>query len=149
MNYLASPPLVVAYALAGTHGHRLDTDPLGTGSDGKPVYLRDIWPTSSRSRRAIEPRVTSEMFRKRYATSSTATRTGRKLSFPTGDTYQWEPDSTYVRTRPTSTACRPRARARHRHRRRARAGGARRQRHHRPHLAGRLHQGQRPRRKST
>ncbi len=99
-NYLMSPPLVVAYALAGRIGHNFETDPLGTDKDGNAVYLKDIWPTQAEVAAAIEKGVTSESFRKEYATVSDGDASWQGLSFPTGDVYQWEPDSTYIRQAP-------------------------------------------------
>ena len=99
-NYLMSPPLVVAYALAGRIGHNFDTDPLGTDKEGKPVYLKDIWPTQAEVAAAIEKGVTSESFRKEYATVLEGDASWQGLSFPTGDVYQWDPDSTYIRQAP-------------------------------------------------
>ncbi len=99
-NYLMSPPLVVAYALAGRIGHNFDADPLGKDSTGKPVYLRDIWPTQAEVSAAIERAVSSEGFRKEYATVTDGDASWQGLSFPTGDVYQWEPDSTYIRKAP-------------------------------------------------
>jgi aconitate hydratase len=99
-NYLMSPPLVVAYALAGRIGHNFDSDPLGADKDGKPVYLKDIWPTQAEVAAAIEKGVTSESFRKEYATVADGDASWQGLSFPTGDVYQWEPDSTYIRQAP-------------------------------------------------
>ena len=99
-NYLMSPPLVVAYALAGRIGHNFDTDSLGTDQAGKPVYLRDIWPTQNEVAQAIELGLSSESFRKEYATVSDGDANWQGLSFPTGDVYQWEPDSTYIRQAP-------------------------------------------------
>jgi aconitate hydratase len=99
-NYLMSPPLVVAYALAGKIGHDFDADPLGTDQAGKPVYLKDIWPTQAEVAAAIEKGLSSEGFRKEYATVSQGDANWQGLSFPTGDVYQWEPDSTYIRQAP-------------------------------------------------
>ena len=99
-NYLMSPPLVVAYALAGRIGHNFDTDPLGTDQAGKPVYLKDIWPTQKEVSEAIEKGLSSESFRKEYTTVSDGDANWQGLSFPTGDVYQWEPDSTYIRQAP-------------------------------------------------
>src|SRR5271165_6775071 len=99
-NYLMSPPLVVAYALAGRIGHNFDADPLGKGKDGNPVYLRDIWPTQAEVASTIERAVTSEGFRREYATVSQGDASWQGLSFPTGDVYQWETDSTYIRKAP-------------------------------------------------
>ena len=99
-NYLMSPPLVVAYALAGKIGHNFDTDPLGSDKNGQPVYLKDIWPTQKEVADAIEKGVSSEGFRKEYATVSKGDASWQGLSFPTGDVYQWEADSTYIRKAP-------------------------------------------------
>jgi len=99
-NYLMSPPLVVAYALAGYIGHNFDKDPLGTDKAGQPVYLKDIWPTQAEVSAAIERAVSSEGFRREYATVSQGDASWQGLSFPTGDVYQWEPDSTYIRKAP-------------------------------------------------
>jgi aconitate hydratase len=99
-NYLMSPPLVVAYALAGKIGHNFETDPLGTDPDGAPVYLKDIWPTQVEVAAAIEKGLSSESFRREYATVSLGDANWQGLSFPTGDVYQWEPDSTYIRKAP-------------------------------------------------
>jgi len=99
-NYLMSPPLVVAYALAGKIGHNFETDPLGTDQAGQPVYLKDIWPTQAEVSAAIEKGLSSESFRKEYATVSLGDANWQGLSFPTGDVYQWEPESTYIRQAP-------------------------------------------------
>ena len=99
-NYLMSPPLVVAYALAGRIGHNFDSDPLGTDQNGKPVYLKDIWPTQREVSEAIEKGISSEGFRKEYATVSEGDANWQGLSFPTGDVYKWEADSTYIRKAP-------------------------------------------------
>jgi aconitate hydratase len=99
-NYLMSPPLVVAYALAGRIGHNFETDALGEDGAGKPVYLKDIWPTQAEVAEAIERGVSSEGFRREYATVSSGDANWRGLKFPTGDVYQWEPDSTYIRRAP-------------------------------------------------
>ncbi len=99
-NYLMSPPLVVAYALAGHIEHDFDTDPLGRGKDGKPVYLRDIWPAQNEVSEAVASSIDSAMFQKQYATVSDGDGNWQNLRFPTGDTYGWEPDSTYIRKAP-------------------------------------------------
>ena len=99
-NYLMSPPLVVAYALAGRIGHNFETDSLGADGAGKPVYLKDIWPTQAEVAEAIEKGLSSESFRKEYATVSQGDASWQGLSFPTGDVYQWEPGSTYLRQAP-------------------------------------------------
>jgi aconitate hydratase len=99
-NYLMSPPLVVAYALAGRIGHNFETDSLGADQDGQPVYLRDIWPTQAEVAEAIEKGLSSESFRKEYSTVNFGDANWQGLKFPTGDVYQWEPDSTYIRKAP-------------------------------------------------
>ena len=99
-NYLMSPPLVVAYALAGRIDHDFDNDPIGKDKAGKPVFLRDLWPTQQEVSNVIASAVTSEMFTKEYATVTEGDANWRKLSFPTGDVYQWEKDSTYIRKAP-------------------------------------------------
>jgi aconitate hydratase len=99
-NYLMSPPLVVAYALAGKIGHNFDAEPLGKDKDGNLVFLKDIWPTQAEVAAAIEKGVSSEGFRKEYATVSLGDANWQGLKFPTGDVYQWEPDSTYIRKAP-------------------------------------------------
>jgi aconitate hydratase len=99
-NYLMSPPLVVAYALAGRIGHNFDTDPLGIDEAGQPVYLKDIWPTQAEVAAAIEKGLSSESFRHEYSTVSDGDANWQGLKFPTGDVYQWEPDSTYIRKAP-------------------------------------------------
>jgi len=99
-NYLASPPLVVAYALAGSMNIDVSKDSLGTGTDGKPVYLKDIWPTEKEIQAAMLHSVTSEAFRKQYATVFDGDVRWQKLPVPTGDNFQWEGASTYVRKPP-------------------------------------------------
>jgi aconitate hydratase len=99
-NYLMSPPLVVAFALAGRIDHNFDTDALGTDPAGQPVFLKDIWPTQAEVAAAIEKGLSSESFRKEYATVSKGDANWQGLKFPTGDVYQWEPDSTYIRKAP-------------------------------------------------
>ncbi len=99
-NYLMSPPLVVAYALAGRIGHNFDSDPLGKDKAGQPVYLKDIWPTQAEVAAAIEKGLSSDSFRKEYATVAQGDANWQGLSFPTGDVYKWEPDSTYIRKAP-------------------------------------------------
>jgi aconitate hydratase len=99
-NYLASPPLVVAYALAGRMDIDLYEEPLGTGSDGKPVYLRDVWPTQREVQDAVERAVHSDMFRKEYAEVFGGDKNWRELPVPGGDIFQWDPASTYVKHPP-------------------------------------------------
>lgn len=100
MNFLASPPLVVAYALAGTLRINLLTDPIGTGSDGEAVYLRDIWPTTDEISAVVNDNLQAEMFTASYADVFTGDERWRALPVPEGDTFAWDPDSTYVRQPP-------------------------------------------------
>jgi aconitate hydratase len=99
-NYLASPPLVVAYALAGRMDIDLHTDPIGRDRDGNDVHLRDIWPTNREIRDAVRSSVSAEMFREKYSDVFHGDDLWRGLDVPEGDRYEWETDSTYVR-RPT------------------------------------------------
>jgi aconitate hydratase len=99
-NYLMSPPLVVAYALAGHIGHNFETEPLGKGKNGNAVFLRDIWPTQAEVAEAVNSSIDSEMFRRQYSTVSDGDNNWQSLKFPDGDTYGWEPDSTYIRKAP-------------------------------------------------
>ncbi len=99
-NYLMSPPLVVAYALAGHIEHNFDTEPLGKGKDGKPVFLRDIWPTQKEVADTVASSIDSEMFRHEYSTVTKGDQNWQNLKFPAGDTYGWEADSTYIRKAP-------------------------------------------------
>ena len=99
-NYLMSPPLVVAYALAGRIDHDFDSQPLGQTKDKQPVYLRDIWPTQQEVSQTIAKAISSESFRKEYATVTDGDQNWQHLKFPTGEVYQWEPDSTYIRQAP-------------------------------------------------
>ena len=99
-NYLMSPPLVVAYALAGRIDHNFETDPLGKDKNGQGVYLKDIWPTQEEVSRTIASSIDSGMFRKEYAAITEGDANWRNLQFPTGDTYQWDPASTYIRRAP-------------------------------------------------
>ncbi len=95
-NYLASPPLVVAYALAGRMDIDLNQDPLGEGSGGQPVYLRDIWPDSEEIKQVVGESVASEMFKRNYAGVFDGDENWNAVEVPEGDRYDW-PDSTYVR----------------------------------------------------
>jgi aconitate hydratase len=99
-NYLASPPLVVAYALAGTIDFDPFSEPLGTGSDGAPVFLRDVWPTRAEVQGAIDASIDRGMFEKVYGAVFDGDEEWRKLSVPTGDRYAWDPASTYVKHPP-------------------------------------------------
>ncbi len=100
-NYLASPPLVVAYALAGSMRVNLAADPLGTAQDGTPVYLRDIWPSNKEIADTLSTALTSEMFRKRYGNVLEGPVEWRSVeAAPDGQTYHWDPRSTYVQHPP-------------------------------------------------
>jgi aconitate hydratase len=99
-NYLMSPPLVVAYALAGHIAHNFETDPLGRDQNGRPVFLKDIWPTQAEVSEAVNSSIDSEMFRKQYSTVSDGDQNWQSLKFPDGDTYGWEQHSTYIRKAP-------------------------------------------------
>jgi aconitate hydratase len=96
LNYLASPPLVVAYALAGTMDLDLTSDALGTDTDGLPVYMRDLWPTPSEVNEVIERAVTSEMFRTRYQSVFEGDDRWKNSATTEGNTFDWDPHSTYV-----------------------------------------------------
>jgi len=100
MNYLASPPLVVAYAIAGTMEIDLLEDPLGTGSDGNPVYLRDIWPSPDEVERTIAGAIDPQMFTSRYADVFAGDERWQSLPTPTGGVFEWDDESTYVRKPP-------------------------------------------------
>ena len=100
MNYLASPPLVVAYALAGTMNHDFEKDSLGTDKDGKEVLLADIWPSAKEIQDVIDSSISSEMFKKDYATVFDGDHRWKSLDTPTGKTFEWDAQSTYVRKPP-------------------------------------------------
>ena len=100
MNYLASPPLVVAYALAGTMDHDFERDSLGNDRDGNPVLLKDIWPSAAEIQSVIDSSISSEMFSKDYATVFEGDHRWKSLDTPTGKTFEWDPKSTYVRKPP-------------------------------------------------
>ncbi|GIH76611.1 aconitate hydratase AcnA [Planobispora longispora] len=100
MNYLASPPLVVAYALAGTMDIDLNNEPIGTGSDGQPVFLKDIWPSPEEVSEVVSGSIDQEMFLRDYADVFKGDETWQSLPIPTGDTFEWDPASTYVRKAP-------------------------------------------------
>jgi aconitate hydratase len=99
-NYLASPPLVVAYALAGSVYKNLDTEPLGAGNDGRPVFLRDIWPSNADIEAAVRAAVTPEMFASRYADVFRGDAHWRAIKVSGGRTYAWDMGSTYVKHPP-------------------------------------------------
>ncbi|SOD92358.1 aconitate hydratase AcnA [Caenispirillum bisanense] len=99
-NYLASPPLVVAYALAGSVKVDLFNDPIGTGKDGQPVYLKDIWPTSQEVADAVEQNINSAMFRNRYDNVFAGPQMWQNIAVTGGETYAWDDSSTYVKNPP-------------------------------------------------
>ena len=148
-NYLASPPLVVAYALAGRMTLDLTTEPLGVDTKGAPVYLRDIWPTEREIQDTMLRAVNAQMFREQYADVFAGDERWQTLAVPTGDRFAWEADSTYVRNPPFFDGVTLQPTGAPGHHGRARAGDPRRQHHHGPHLAGRLDQEGQPRRAST
>ncbi len=100
MNFLASPPLVVAYALAGTLDLDLNTEPLGTGSDGRPVFLKDIWPSSREVADCVHQNIGSAMFRNSYAGVFKGDERWQGIKVPAGKSYAWDPKSTYVKNPP-------------------------------------------------
>ena len=144
MNYLASPPLVIAYALAGTMDFDFDTEPLGRDTDGNDVFLKDIWPAPTDVERTITQSISKEMFTSDYADVFAGDERWQSLPTPEGNTFDWDADSTYVRKPPyfdgmsidpspvTDISRRPGA------------GQARRLGHDRPHQPGRLDQGRQP-----
>ena len=100
MNYLASPPLVVAYAIAGTMDFDFATEPLGVGSDGQQVYLQDIWPSPAEIEAAVAAAITPEMFVRDYGQVFDGDERWRALGVPQGESFSWDADSTYVRRPP-------------------------------------------------
>ncbi|GGG56138.1 aconitate hydratase [Kocuria dechangensis] len=100
MNYLASPPLVIAYALAGNMDFDFETEPLGQDSEGKDVFLKDIWPDPSEVQKIIDASIDTEMFTREYSTIFDGDERWQNLDTPTGKTFEWNPKSTYVRKPP-------------------------------------------------
>ncbi|HRQ01199.1 MAG TPA: aconitate hydratase AcnA, partial [Terrimesophilobacter sp.] len=100
MNYLASPPLVIAYALAGSMHFDFEKDALGTGGDGKPVFLKDIWPEASEVQATIDSSIDSDMFTREYGSVFDGDERWRSLPTPDGDVFEWDEASTYVRRAP-------------------------------------------------
>lgn len=100
MNYLASPPLVVAYALTGTMDHDFENDPIGNDAAGAPVFLKDIWPTPSEIQAVVDSAISSEMFTKDYASVFDGDHRWKSLDTPSGNTFEWDAQSTYVRKPP-------------------------------------------------
>ncbi|MCF6522735.1 aconitate hydratase AcnA [Streptomyces sp. JJ36] len=100
MNYLASPPLVVAYAIAGSMKVDITSEPLGTDTEGKPVYLKDIWPSEQEVEEVVAGAIGQEMFTKSYSDVFAGDAQWQALPVPTGNTFEWDPESTYVRKPP-------------------------------------------------
>ncbi len=100
MNYLASPPLVIAYALTGTMDHDFENDPIGTDTDGVEVFLKDIWPSTEEIDSVIKSCISPDLFKKDYATVFDGDHRWKSLATPIGKTFEWELDSTYVRKPP-------------------------------------------------
>ena len=99
-NYLMSPPLVVAYALVGTINHDFETDPIGYDHARQPVFLKDLWPTQAEVAETVLNSIGADMFKHQYSTVTDGDQNWQNLTFPSGDTYGWEPDSTYIRKAP-------------------------------------------------
>ena len=141
MNYLASPPLVVAFALAGTVDIDLTTQPLGNGSDGKPVYLKDIWPSNKEIGDVIAKTIGPELFKQNYADVFKGDARWNEIAPPEGERYGWDSKSTYIKNPPYFDGMSMQVGKIRDVQRRARARPVRRFDHHRPHLARRRHQG--------
>ena len=137
-SYLASPPLVVAFALAGRVDIDLTKEPLGIDDDGRPVFLADIWPSPDEIRSVIRDSIDPELFRRTYASVFDGDERWQALPIPAGDRYDWDPRLDLRRAAAVLRGPDDVARAADGHRRRPRAGGPRRLGHDRPHLAGRL-----------
>ena len=144
-NYLASPPLVVAYALAGTVDIDLTAEPLGADRDGNPVFLRDIWPSSAEIQDTIAGSLNAEMYRGEYANVFGGNPTWNAIPVAGGDLFPWDnAHSTYIHEPPFFVDLAPEPAAPQDIRGRARSGVSGRQHHHRSHLAGRQHRGGQP-----
>jgi aconitate hydratase len=107
MNYLASPPLVVAYAIAGTVNIDLTKEPIGTGKDGQPVYLKDIWPSSEEIQEAIRSVISPDMFKAKYANVFKQNERWNEIEVPEGTLYEWDSKSTYIQNPPFFTGLSP------------------------------------------
>jgi aconitate hydratase len=137
-NYLASPPLVVAYALAGTVDIDFQKDPIGEDEQGNPVYLRDVWPTSAEVAAAVESAITPEMFREEYDGIETSNEDWNAIKIPEGSIYEWDESSTYVQEPPFFTELTNDVPGDSSDRKRARTLACRRLDDHRPHFARRI-----------
>ena len=146
MNYLASPPLVIAYALAGSMNFDFEVDPLGTDSEGNDVFLKDIWPDAAEVQETIDSSINEGMFVHQYASVFEGDERWKSLPTPTGSIFEWDAEVDLRAQAPVLRGHDARDHPGHRHRRRPRAREARRLGHHRPHLARRLDQGGEPRR---
>ena len=104
MNYLASPPLVVAYALAGTMDVDITTEPLGTDQDGDPVYLKDIWPTAKEVPEVVGEAITEQMYAIAYKDVFAGDERWQAIPVPAGDAFAWDPSRPTSASPPTSTA---------------------------------------------
>ncbi|CAM5716613.1 hypothetical protein SMICM304S_02554 [Streptomyces microflavus] len=144
MNYLASPPLVVAYAIAGSMKVDITKDALGVDQDGKPVYLADIWPTEAEVNDVVANAIGEDMFNKSYQDVFAGDAQWQALPIPTGNTFEWDAESTYVPQAPVLRRHDDGDDPGRGHHRRPGARQARRLGHHRPHLPGRRHQGRHP-----
>ena len=133
MNYLASPPLVIAYSLAGSMNFDFETDPLGQDRDGNDVFLKDIWPDTAEVQSTIDSSINKDMFTNQYASVFEGDERWRNLPTPTGATFEWDAESTYVRKPPYFDGMTMETTPGHRHRGRPRAREARRLGHDRPH----------------
>ena len=138
MNYLASPPLVIAYALAGTMDFDFDTDALGQDEAGNDVFLKDIWPNPVEVQQVIDSSIDKEMFARGYEGVFDGDDRWKALDTPAGDTFAWDEKSTYVRKPPYFEGMKAQPEPVTGHHRRPRAAQARRFRHHGPHLPGRF-----------
>ncbi len=136
VSYLASPPLVVAFALAGSRRHRPDPRAARHDPTGRPVMLDELWPSADEIRATIDTAIDPELFRRTYASVFEGDDRWRALPIPSGDRYAWEPKSTYVARPPFFEGLDGRGLRRRRHRGRARAGRARGLGDDRPHLPG-------------
>ena len=144
MNYLASPPLVIAYSLAGSMNFDFETDPLGKDQDGNDVFLKDIWPDAAEVQSTIDSSINKDMFTHQYASVFEGDERWKTLPTPTGDVFEWDAESTYVRKPPyfdgmtmELTPVTDIAGARV-------LATLRRLGHDRPHQPGRQHQGRQP-----
>ena len=143
-NYLASPPLVVAYAIAGSMNIDVAKGALGVDKKGKKVFLKDIWPTSREINSVIRKCITKDVFKRKYANVFKGDTQWGKIAVKGGLTFDWDDRSTYVQNPPYFDGMEKRSRADRRHRRRAHPRPVPRLDHHRPHLAGGLDQGSEP-----